>query len=288
MEERVLVDGSVTVLQGPPLCGKTRIIAETARRLRERGEGEVFVLDEWDVYAKTRAKLAQAAEKAAAGGPVQPAVWFIDDIDDKMFAGSEFSVSMAESDSFPRGAIVMGVQPASASEETLEFLNKLRNQRKGRCETIALVGAETRLKEYVESVLEHLDSVSEADRSAEGEPIDLVLDRLSAEERQLLEFLAVARFSLPVDVVLSVFPESERGIPYAAHRLVSLGMIAQYYRQAPPKGAHTIFFALRSGGASGSCTNAPLPPGGRRFTAPSPSLPRSPATFPRVFSSFTR
>ena len=248
VEERVMEEGSVTVLEGAPLCGKTRIIGEIARRLRGKGERDVFVLDEWDLYAKTRSKLAHAGEAPATGKSALPPVWLIDDIDEKMLASSEFSNSMAESDSFPRGSVVISVQPSGASQETMEFLGRLKNQRAERCQTIALHGAEEPLGDYIESVLGRLESVSEADRSSEGEPIDLVLSRLSAEERQLLEFLAVARFSLPLDVVLSVFPEREHGIPYAAHRLISLEMLAGAYRPTPPKSAHTLFLGLRSGG----------------------------------------
>jgi len=285
--ERVLEEGSVTVLEGDPLCGKTRIIGETARRLRDRGERDVFVLDEWDLYAKTRSKLAQAGRAPTTGKPALPPVWMIDDIDEKMLAASDFSGSMIESDSFPRGSVVVSVQSSGVSKETIEFLGKLKSLRGARYEKITLGGAtDERLKDFVEWVLGRLETHSETDGISEGEPIDRVLGRLPAEERQLLEFLAVARFSLPVDVVLSVFPEREHGIPYAAHRLISLGMLAQVYRQTSSKGAHTLFLRVSSAGLRRLICDR-LPPARRRTLHRTLALAaEEPGYFPACFLLF--
>jgi hypothetical protein len=139
---RISEEGSVTLLEGPSHSGKTRIMSETARLLRERGEFDVFVLDEWDLYARTRPRLAPAGRSAPSGKQPTQAVWLIDDIDDKALASSDFSRSMIESDSYPRGAVVLSVQSVGVSKETTEFLGKLEAQRGARCERIILDGEE--------------------------------------------------------------------------------------------------------------------------------------------------
>ncbi len=247
---RVSEEGSVTVLEGPPHSGKTRIMVEAARLLRERGDFDVFVLDEWDLYAKTRPKLAPAARSAAGGKQPPHAVWLIDDIDDKAFASSEFSRSMIESESFPRGALVVSVPSGGGSKETTEFLERIEAQRGEHCERISLDDAgEPRLERFIDSIVDRLDvEGGTPEGGAKREHPDDFLNRLSLEERQLFEFVAVGRFSVPVEVVLSVFPEAEHRISCAAQRLISLGLIEQWYRQATPRGDHTLFFRVASAG----------------------------------------
>jgi DNA-binding NtrC family response regulator/tetratricopeptide (TPR) repeat protein len=225
--ERAAEDGSVTVVEGKTGSGKTRAIAETVKSFREKGEREIFVLDEWDLYAKHRARAAAPGRGGALSKPAPHAVWIIDDIDEKNLGSSEFSRSMIESDSFPRGAVILSVGERP-SRETSKFLSEIEGRRGGRYERISLEGG---------------------NGDTAGNHVDEVLAALTPGERQLLELIAVARFSTPADVALAVFPEPEHGIALAAQRLCALDLVEEWYRPTGPKSGYTLFFRMRSGGA---------------------------------------
>ena len=248
--ERVAEEGSVTVVEGASQSGKTRVIEETVSRLRDKGEFDVFVLDEWDLYAKHKTRAASPGRPAPAAKPAPQPVWIIDDIDEKTAASSEFSQSMIQSDSFPRGAVVFTVQPAKLSKETSEFLSELKTRRGDRYERICLEGKGGKhLEAFVRSILDRVGAVSGIGGEAPKRGlIDDLLERLTAEERRLLELIAVARFSIPADVVLAVFPEPEHAIALAAQRLLALGVLEEVYRQTGPRSSYTLFLRTRSTG----------------------------------------
>jgi DNA-binding NtrC family response regulator/tetratricopeptide (TPR) repeat protein len=172
----------------------------------------------------------------------------IDDVDEKSLASSEFSSAMIESDSFPRGSAVFTVCPGQRSKELSEFLGGIEARRGRRFERIVLEKpAGGGLDSYVRSIVERLPK-STRKRAPSSEPVDELLGRLPPEERQFLEFVSVARFALPVEIVLSVFPEIEHKIAYAAQRLLAIGILKRTYRPASARGAETLFFNLKSAG----------------------------------------
>jgi DNA-binding NtrC family response regulator/tetratricopeptide (TPR) repeat protein len=225
--DRADEEGSVTVIEGESGSGKTRALAEAVKRLRERGEREIFVLDGWDLYAKQRARPAASPRGASPSRPAPHAVWIVDDIEEKGFASSEFSRSMIESDSFPRGAVVLSVPVTGVSRETEQFLAEIGRQA-DRFEKIRLPGGR--------------------DGDAALQELERRIAALTAGERQLLELIAVARFSTPAEVALAVFPEPEHAIPLAAQRLCALGLVGERYRTTAPKSGYTLFFSMPSGG----------------------------------------
>jgi DNA-binding NtrC family response regulator/tetratricopeptide (TPR) repeat protein len=248
--DRASEEGSVTVIEGPSQSGKSAVLAESARRLRERQDFEVIVLDEWDLYAKFRPKGAHAGRLPSANRPAPHCVWMIDDIDEKSLASSEFSSSMIESESFPKGSAVFTVQSERVSGATSEFLARIKAQRGAAYEKIHLDGeGEDGLVRLARSVGERVAGKTGGTAGPTlTDAVDGLLRILPSEDRQFLEFLSVGRFALPVEIVLSVFPETEHKIAYAAHRLLALDLLEQDYRPASARGAHTLFFRLKSAG----------------------------------------
>jgi DNA-binding NtrC family response regulator/tetratricopeptide (TPR) repeat protein len=245
--DRVAREGSVTVVAGRSRSGKTRVALETAERLGDKGESEVIVLDEWDLFAKHRAKFSPTGRGGAGSKQAAHAVWIIDDIDEKTFASSEFSRSMIESDSFPRGAVVLTVGAGDPSKETAGFLAELETRRRDLYERIVLgdTGGEP-LEDLIRSIIRRIGGET-PEPSPEG-AIEALLGKLTAEQRQLLELASVARFSVPADVALAVFPEPEHAIALAAQRLVALGILEDSYRQPGTKSGYTLFFRTASAG----------------------------------------
>ncbi len=244
--DRVSIEGSVTVITGRPNTGKSHIIRETALRLDGTEDYDVFTLDEWDLFGKQRSRLVQPARTTPKGRAAPRYVWMIDDIDEKTLVCSGFSKAMMESESFPRGAVVLGVRSAGASKETTDFLARLEAQRGDRYQKIEVAEAGSAgLNGLIESVLERLP---QAPKTGDQKQIDALLRSLNTEEKQLLEFVAVARFALPLDIILSVFPETEQKIPLAVCRLVSLDILEEMYRQSSPKSRVTMFLRVKSAG----------------------------------------
>ncbi len=239
---------SVVVVRGGPQAGKSTFLKYAERMFDRAGGYDVRILDEWDLFARSRLRVARTAKTGAR------VVWIIDDIDEKTLTCSDLSKAMFDSDSFPEDTIIMAAPPVGVSPDTDEFLAGLANRRSGRFDVIHLdAPAAGGVEVLINEVIEHLGSKdgsgkkpNRVDKKATARSTGsrALLDRLEPAERQLLEFLAVARFSLPLDVVLSVFPERDNRVTKAVCRLASLGVLEQTYRHVSPKGGISVFFRL--------------------------------------------
>ncbi|MEJ2721743.1 MAG: hypothetical protein P8181_11490, partial [bacterium] len=243
---------SVVVVRGESRSGKSAVLKHTARMLERSGGHEVRILDEWDLFARARLRTARTTK---SGGRV---VWIIDDIDDKTLTCSDLSKSMIESDTFPEDAVIMAAPPAGVTPDIDTFLDALEGRRTESFEDVSL---ETPSGGGVDAFVDAIIGVMAAQTGSKKKPPPArrraapqttgpkaLLELLAPAERQLLEFLAVAQFSLPLDVVFSVFPEPDSRVTRAACRLASLGILEQTYRHVSPKGGISVFFRVGSAG----------------------------------------
>ncbi|UCG53635.1 MAG: sigma 54-interacting transcriptional regulator [Candidatus Latescibacterota bacterium] len=248
----VSVDGSITVLKGEFHTGKSTVLGATASLLERSGEYEVHTLDEWDLFTKSRARSAKSRRGAGTKSTTQ-VVWLIDDIDERTLACSALSRAIVDADAYPKGSFVFTVCSTGTSADTNKFLLELRDRQGERFNEITLDGPRPDgLDGFVEDVLSRLPADTGAGspkkRRKHSDPLDTLLSRLKPEETQLLEFLAVSRFALPLEVILSVFPEPDSGISSGVCRLASLDIVEKRYRQISPKGSISAFLRIRSVG----------------------------------------
>jgi hypothetical protein len=238
-------DGSVVLIRGDSYTGKTAIIQGAAQKLENAGGYDILPLDEWDLFTRSRRKAGPRSSRSS--------VWVIDDIDEKAMACSEFSLSMMESDSFPKGSVLMSVRATGISDEVTQFIETLRRRRGERFHEIVVEGDDE--KREARALAEHLRSAlrratpsraQEAGQPTPGRFVKPLLSSLSPEARQLLEFLAVARFAMPLDVVLTIFSDARDRICPAILGLVSLDLIDIFYR--PHEKKDSLF--LKVGGTA--------------------------------------
>jgi DNA-binding NtrC family response regulator/tetratricopeptide (TPR) repeat protein len=240
-----VAEGSVTLIRGDSYTGKSDILEEAAALLDRSEDYRVLPLDEWDLFTRTW-------KKAARGKSTAHNVWLIDDIDEKALAYSDFSTFMLASPGFPKGSVVMSARSAGIVHETEEFLTKLRAQRGDQYHEIVTgqknaPREEARLASFLRSAIRDLDPVSRVpDDSPQRKLVQKFLRGLQTEERQLLEFMAVARFSMPFDLVHAVFSESSQKTYAAILHLTALDCLDLVYRRIPAKNVISIFLRIES------------------------------------------
>ncbi|MEE9269230.1 MAG: sigma 54-interacting transcriptional regulator [Candidatus Krumholzibacteria bacterium] len=242
--ERARVSGSVVVVKGDSYTGKSRILQRAAVRLQRSEACSVTVMDEWDLFAARRKR------SAAEGKSPSHRVWVIDDIDEREFASSDFSTALLDSSAASGDSVILGVRSNGLVQELSEFLDKLRRKSADGYLEIDLEGHSAqdetgRLAGYLCKTLRDLGG-KPCDTDPPGELIKACLERLRTEERQLLEFIAVARFAMPLDLVMSVFSESNETIGAAILRLVALGSVELSYRKLPRKSSISLFVRIES------------------------------------------
>lgn len=236
-------DGAVVLVRGDSYTGKSGILSRVASVLDRSDAFDVTVLDEWDLFARTRRKGPTRSKTST-----HP-IWVIDDIDEKAMACSEFSMSMLESDGFPKGSVIMSVATDAPGEVT-DFVDELQRRRGERYHAIhpgrnVAEDESSRLAEYLRGALLELGA---ADPKASATPERLIkrlLSTLKTEERQLLEFLSVARFAMPLDLVLAAFSEPAERIGPAIIGLVSLDVLDVFYRSLSQKNTLSLFVRVR-------------------------------------------
>lgn len=240
--ERVCVDGGVVVVRGDSYTGKSTILERAAARL-VRSEGrQVTALDEWDLFP------APGKRSASRGKPAPHRVWVIDDIDEKEFANSDFSTTLLESPGGVRESAILSIDANGVASELTGFLRKLSRNRGDAYREITTRGTADEpdhLGDYLRSALRKL-GVRAPDTAPPEQLAKDYLGKLRTEERQLLEFIAVARFSMPIDLVTSAFSEAGDKIRAAILELVSLDGIELFYRKIPRKNVISLFVRIAS------------------------------------------
>ncbi len=243
--DHTTVDGSVTLIQGDSHTGNSRIIEGVRTRLNRSQEVEVVSLDEWDLFGLSWKKIARSKSTGRT-------VWLVDDIDEKALAYSDVSSAMLESSAFPKGAFVMSVRSADLGDELEEWAARLRTSRGDRYHEILMQREDAHdddaaLASFLRSAI--LEVGHDAVKEEDGKPKKLIkrfLGCVKPEERQLLEFMSVARFAMPLDLVLTVFSESSRETCRTILRLTSLGCLELVYRTLPAKSLVSLFLRIRT------------------------------------------
>jgi len=244
--DHTAVTGSVILIKGDSYTGKSHIIKKASALLDRSDAFEAQPLDEWDLFTKAWKKTARAAKSTTH------TVWLIDDIDEKALAYSDFSSMMLESSSFPKGSVVMSVRSDGVVGEAEEFLTMLRDSRGEKYHEIVTEPENTpseasRLASYLRSAITAIDEEREIDQEATAETLaKRFLSTLESEERQILEFMSVARFAMPLDMVLTVFSESSGNPCSAILHLAALGCLDLVYRQLAPKDVMSLFLRIES------------------------------------------
>jgi transcriptional regulator with PAS, ATPase and Fis domain/tetratricopeptide (TPR) repeat protein len=248
--DRAAEDGSVVLVTGESYAGKSDILKKAAALLDRSESYNVIPLDEWDLFARSR---KGAVRPKTAGHPV----WMIDDIDEKTIHCSDFSASMLDSASFPKGSVIMSVHSGNMGADLKHFLDQVQRSRGDHYHEIAVEHEKdseaARLAEYLRNALSQIGRQRGHAKAAPATPagrppkklVKTFLSGLDAEERQLLEFLSVARFAMPLDLVLTVFSDSGDVICPAILRLAALDAVELFYRRLPQKNVLSLF--LRTG-----------------------------------------
>jgi DNA-binding NtrC family response regulator/tetratricopeptide (TPR) repeat protein len=237
------VDGSVTLIHGDSYTGKGDIV-KRVKSLLDRSEGfEAVSLDEWDLFGLSW-------KKTARGKSAGHTVWLVDDIDEKALVYSDFSTAMLESPPFPKGSVVMSVRSQDIVDKLEEWVTSLRISRGDTYHEI-LTEQQDVPHESAASFLRSaiLEIGNKVDKEKDAKPKKLIkrfLERLETEERQLLEFMSVARFAMPLDLVLTAFSESSRVTCSAILHLASLGCLELIYRPLPAKDEISLFLRIRT------------------------------------------
>jgi tetratricopeptide (TPR) repeat protein len=235
-------EGAVIVVRGGPGTGKRAILDKSALLLDRSDTFAARAIDEWDLFAKTFQKAAQRGRSAT-----HP-VWVIDDIDEKALVYSDYATAMLDSASFPPGSVVMSVRSSDIRGGVAEFLTRLRKARGDKysdIDTEPLNADSAGYRSSLRYALDALDGAPSTPRDAPPKKLARqLLAGVNAEERQILEFLSVARFSLPLDVVMNVFSESRRATCAAILDLAKLGCLTLNYRPMPGKDTATLFLRV--------------------------------------------
>lgn len=237
-------DGSVVVIVGDSYTNKTNILRSTAAMLNRSDAFHVFPLDEWDLFSKSWKKATRKGPSSVRN------VWIIDDIDEKALAFSDFATAMRESATFPRGSVVMSIRSSGVSAESEGLLAALRKQRHSAYHEIHTEEPEdndetARLSAFLSSSIAKLGSKARP-ASTPTQLIERFLSLLEPEQRQLLEFMSVARFSMPLDLVRVAFSEPAAKSYAAILRLTALDCLRVVYRKVPGKNVVALFLRMES------------------------------------------
>jgi DNA-binding NtrC family response regulator/tetratricopeptide (TPR) repeat protein len=242
------VDGTVTLIRGDSYTGNAAVIETVGTLLCQTDDVAAAPLDEWDLFGASWK--GRSWKKLARGKSPRRTVWLIDDIDDKALAYSDLSTAMLDSSAFPKDAFVLSVRSADLSGELESWVARLRASRPGNYREITVPREDGPNDAAVLASILRQAMTELGHHAAEGlGPKKLIrqfLECLRAEERQLLEFMSVARFAMPLDLVLTVFPESSRETCSAILHLASLGCAEMVYRVLPGRNAISLFLRVRT------------------------------------------
>jgi DNA-binding NtrC family response regulator/tetratricopeptide (TPR) repeat protein len=244
----MLDDSTIVEISGGPASGKSRALRQIAAVLAKQDGWGLRWIDEWDVTTLSR-KRPGAREHEGS-----PAVWLVDDIDDRSFAHPHLFEQFLGHDgdlAGNGGKLVYTVNRAYASEELVSYLTTIENKLAGKYRSIDLDtgthGTESGSTTRVTALLDAVDpdrsgGAGESESDLTGE----LLAALHPQERQVLELASVARFPLPHEVVLSVFSQTDGDLYRRIHRLAGLGLLCINYRTLPPTGQTGITLTVPS------------------------------------------
>jgi len=211
--DAALTDGSVILVRGARAADRADLISRATATLGRSDACDVIYLDEWDLFG------SQKRRSFAKGRQSHHPVWIIDDVQEKALPYAEFARTLLNEQS---GSVILCTNGTEPGAETQAFIEELRAAREDNFHDVDVPSKKTR-----------------TDRKSEK-------SKRTKEETQLLELVTVARFSLPLDIVLSIFPDSEQSICAAIQRLVSGGVIELLYRAVPGKAARTVFIKTKT------------------------------------------
>jgi Nif-specific regulatory protein len=247
-----LGEGSIVEISGGPASGKSGALEMIAAAFEASSGREATRIDEWDLAALSRKR---AATREQDGGEV---LWMVDDIDDKSFLYARpFRPILAPDGATTGGSsLVYTVNRSTASPDILDYLNTVRH-RAGDRFTAVDVAAQTGDVETVETgpvgrlrlwlrAVDPGNEVGWEQTTGAGALATKLLAALHPQERQIIELVAVSRFPLPHEIVLSVFAETNGELHKRIHRLAALDLLRIDYRPLPPTGQVSITLAIQS------------------------------------------
>ena len=225
----------IVVVRGESFTGKSFVLQSAAERLAADGFN-VVPLDEWDLFSRTK-------KRGPARGK-DHTVWLLDDLDEKAAAASDFSLRLLESEPL-RGSVVLSVHSRSVTGDIESYLQRLRERHGSDYYEIVADRTDSShesntLGEYLKSAIEFLAPGSG------GACVETFLAALGTEEKQVLELLSVAQFAMPLDLILSVFPEADKQAAAMLHRLVTVKCLDLSYRRNGPKNLTTLFMRVEN------------------------------------------
>ncbi len=263
--------GGVAVLKGSGFSGKSYILEKIAERLE--GEWRVIKLDEWNIFNKLRKRFSSKGKLA------EKCAWLVDDIEERALAYSHFVSKLSEDLSSAESLLLLTTDPEHESEETKALLEDMKGKYRERFYEIVIgdtrassrspeapkrkvrpalgthrlpdpgesASAADRLRRYLDQVIRQLSPHKPAmDNASLRQLILEMLASLLEEERQLMEFVSVARIAMPLDVVLSIFASSDGRIQRCIHHLAALGLVEIIFRSPGIGNGVSIFLASRS------------------------------------------
>jgi two-component system response regulator AtoC len=179
-------------------------------------------------------------------------VWFVDDIDDKMFVWTRlFDLVLDRDGDRPgeAGCLVFTVTRPETPDELVRLLDSVKSRLGPKYRQVEIPpesdprkspGPERRITELLGAV-----SGTDTPSGTAVEKTALLLAALAPQEKQILELLSVSRLPLPHEIVMSVFSESNGELHRRIHYLAGLGLLCVGYRALPPTGQTAITLSIR-------------------------------------------
>ncbi len=208
---RAIAESRPVEVTGPAGSGRTTALRSLARAARTAGL-DVQWLDEWEIPGTSR-------RKGTAREASRQILWLVDDAEERPLLHAFVLAHLAELGQRPGCGIVI----ATRSDDRPDPLMATVRSRSARgVFTITLPPAQH-------------TSLAEAP-----------LDDLDPDARQVLELIAVAGCPMPIDVVLSVYPGTDRAVHRHIFALTGAGLLDIESRRLPATGSGTLLVNVAS------------------------------------------
>ena len=209
---RAIAESKPVEIAGAASSGRTSALNRFAAEALRAGM-EVQWIDEWEIPGPPRKR--GAAREVARG-----AVWIVDDADERLFLHAMVLDHVARLDDHPGAGLVIATR---SDDRPSAFMALLRSRSSHGVFTATLPPP-----------------------ARAAEPRAAALDALDPDARQVLELIAVASCPLPIDVVLSVFPGTDRAVHRHIYALAGAELVSVESRRLLATGTETLLVAVPS------------------------------------------
>jgi len=225
---------------------------KTAELLRKSG-WEALMLDEWDLFCLARRKQDRREEEKRK-------VYLIDDMEEKAFPYCDLATSTLKKEIQPGERVLISANPSGFSSVTRNYVDSLKRAWGGEFLEVTLPprsgkgpGSCGEVEGFFRSSFAHkLQSITPSSPVPEGssweELGEILLERCEDGEKQLLEFLAVADFAVPVNVLFSLFPHRSSRLSLSLQKFASMDIIQLKYKTIPKKPKTCLLASMRGTG----------------------------------------